>query len=1014
MKTFSYLIFAFVLTIFLVGTISAMEIDNWKSYDSINKEVTITNAFGLGTELAKIRLDYNSDTCLINCEANLYLDLKQDYPDALKYLKFYRYEKEKLVEVDLKEYVIQVRTGSYVEENPYDVRMCADQINKINCITEKRIRKVTRYIYEDFNDADLKAGKYYLKIRGKKNAGETIEWIPTFLGKEIDEWAIWGAGFNQGLFAYYNMSSNLTSVGSHHLLNVGTPLYTLTNALVDESVNLTVDGNELNLPGDVDAFNMVNAKNTSLVFWFAPQNTTLGEDGWLISNYGAGGGGITQQGIAGTKIYSYKWIVDAGDWTSNAMLEQGKWTYVAITRNSSSACIQINVSGGSNQQHCETPAGTVIDDSRLLEYGTSTVDRDFVGMMDEIGWWNRTLSQSEITDLYNDGNGLTYDDVSPLGVTISLSAPSDNYETINTTTFFSSNFTMAGGNMSNATLFVWNPDGTLFKTNSTLITEISNSTNLSLSGFSVGAHPWNYFGCGTNSSSYNCSFYTTNRTLNIVSYEINNEFWNNQTTEGNIENFILNISVAGSLQVSTANLNYNGTNYAGTLENVGGGVYSIRRKLLIPPTTTAINNTFFWDIDMSDDSNLNSTSHNQSVFNFGLDNCSSNSLLILNYSLNDEEIKTLINGTLYNSTIEVDVQIFSYGGINQITNYSGKVYNQSNNHAPICISSNALNNTQYSMSSVVRYDSDQYAAEFYNIQNFTLTNITIPQNISLYELKDVDSTTFLITFKDVDYLPEEDALIQITRKYVSDGIFRTVEIPKTDSSGQTTGHFDTDNVVYTIIVTKNGITKATFSNIVVVCEDAVIGNCKLNLNAASGGTPFTTWDEIGKLSYDISFSKTNRKITTTFTTTDGSTRTVSVNTTKFDRFGNNTICTDSLSSSSGTLICDVPPTFGNLTMVSKLYSEGELVTTKTFTIAVDPTETFGTDAIVFVLVLVLTLPLLMITDTIGMIFGAFVGLIVAGLLLFYNTGSYLGPTSAMIWFLIAGGIIVWKIWRLSK
>jgi len=1016
------MMFAIVFMVFLVGTVSASwDWDNKKVYDDTTKTATIKNSI-LGIipsdTLAEVTLLSNTEYCIVNCEAEMKLDLKVDYSNPFKELNFYNFKaKGGLVVRDLEDYEILVRTGSYIEEQEYEIRTCVDQVNKVGCVSQKKIREVTRYTWENFNDADLKAGEYHIKIKGEKNANEVIEWIPTFLGREIDEWATWGLGLDVGLYAYYNMSSNQSSVGHYNLTVVGTPTYPTANGLIEQSANITGEGVEFNIPGDVDAFNMVNAKNTSLRFWFRPDNSSLGEDGYLVSNYeGVDGGAMVQFSADPTKIYFYKWIDSVADWTSNSLLEAGNWTQVVVVRNASSACVYINVSGGSvGQDYCETPAGTVSDGTRLLEYGVAIVDRDFVGMIDEIGWWNRTLTPSEVNDLYNNGAGISQSSYeSPLELTITLSHPADNQDITNSTIFFGANFSVGSGNVTNATLYVWNPGGTLFKKNITTLTGTSNSTNLSLSGFSVGAHPWNYFLCGVNSTDYNCTFANANRTVDINAFSIFDEYYVNETVEGNLEDFILNISVLGSLQVSTANLNYNGTNYAGTIENVGGGTFSLRRQLTIPQTNTAINNTFFWDIDLSDDSNQNSSNHNQSVFNFGVDNCTSHSLVILNYSLDDEELKTNINGSYYNTSIEVDVGIYSYGGEDLITNYSTKFTNLSNNHAPICINSKSLNNTQYSLTSVARYDGDEYAAEFYNIQNYTLTNTTIPQNISLYDLKDSDATTFLVTFKDTDFLPEEDALIQITRKYVADGIFRTVEIPKTDSSGQTIGHFDTDNVIYTIIVTKNGNTLASFENIVVVCEDAVIGDCKLNLNAASGGTPFTTWGEIGNLDYDISFSKSNRRVTTTFTTTDGSTRTISINTTKFDRFGNNTICTDSLSSSAGTLTCDIPQSFGNVTVVSDLYSDGELVTTRTFTIAIDPIDTFGNDAVIFVLILVLTLPLMMITDTIGMIFGAFVGLVVAGILLFYNTGSIFGETSIIIWFLVAGGIIVWKIWRVTK
>ena len=53
----------------IVGSVSAWDWDNVKSYDSEKKEVTITNALGLGSDLAKYKLTHNTNQCYQNCEA---------------------------------------------------------------------------------------------------------------------------------------------------------------------------------------------------------------------------------------------------------------------------------------------------------------------------------------------------------------------------------------------------------------------------------------------------------------------------------------------------------------------------------------------------------------------------------------------------------------------------------------------------------------------------------------------------------------------------------------------------------------------------------------------------------------------------------------------------------------------------------------------------------------------------------------------------------------------------------
>ena len=63
------MIIILMLVMLLVPTVCAWEWDNIKSYDTQTKEITITNALGLGGDLAKYKLTYNTDECLINCYA---------------------------------------------------------------------------------------------------------------------------------------------------------------------------------------------------------------------------------------------------------------------------------------------------------------------------------------------------------------------------------------------------------------------------------------------------------------------------------------------------------------------------------------------------------------------------------------------------------------------------------------------------------------------------------------------------------------------------------------------------------------------------------------------------------------------------------------------------------------------------------------------------------------------------------------------------------------------------------
>ncbi len=595
-----------------------------------------------------------------------------------------------------------------------------------------------------------------------------------------------------------------------------------------------------------------------------------------------------------------------------------------------------------------------------------------------------------------------------LAMSVTLNEPA------NATTFSSSQKNLSasyeGGIhvLKNATYYIWFADNSTVFNNSLTVTipSATNVTNNSFSGIQPENYLWNIKACGETATATLCKFADSNFSFTFGAEIIDLNF-SNPVTEGNTESFKVNITVPSGFQLSTANLIYDGSSFIGSIDSITGTNYSISRSLEIPAVTADINKTFFWSFTLENGFNHNSTSNIQQTNNVGIDDCSAFSTLILNFTLRDEETKEQLDVVTYDSNIEVDVNINPTNSLNPIITFSQN-YSQVNS-AHVCIDNDLLNST-YDMYVEVLYEANTYASEHYNIQKASLTNTTIPQNISLFDLNASDSQTFLITFKDEFFLPVENALIDIQRKYTEDGVFRSVEIPKTDSSGQTTGHFDLEGVLYTLLVTQNGSILAAFNNTAIVCQDQLIGDCRLNLNAFSTSIPFTAWESVGGLSYTMDFSEASRTITTIFTTSDGTAKAVLINTTLQDRWGNKSVCSDSLTSSSGTLTCTIPATFGNATFISKLFSDGELVTTRVFKISPNVEQYFGkANAGVMILILIITIPLMLTTSTIGVVLGIFAGVIMAVLLNLYTSGSLLGVASSITWVIIAGGIIIWKI-----
>lgn len=493
---------------------------------------------------------------------------------------------------------------------------------------------------------------------------------------------------------------------------------------------------------------------------------------------------------------------------------------------------------------------------------------------------------------------------------------------------------------------------------------------------------------------------------NILSIDISSDYfieYNQTVFKTSYEMFSL-INITNSTAPTNAILNYNGVEYEANVYSLGNNNYTIRSNIEVPNTAGSYEFFFQWNIGASTETSENRT---QQVNSLAIDDCSVYSTMILNYTLRDEESQSILSGSAENTTIEVDIDIFFPTSQYPVAEYSHE-YDKTN-PATVCIDS-LIEGTTLNLDAVARYQSVKRDSELYHIQNYELTDGSIPNHINLYDLNSSKSKDFLITFRDSNFLPVEDALIVINRKYISEGVFKSVEIPKTDLSGQAIGHFVESEAIYSIIVTKNGTTLATFNNIAVICQDKLTEDCRIELDAFTVGQEFPDFSTIDNLNYLIEFNEATRNITLTFATIDGSSPKVQMNVTKYDRFGNNTICDDISNSVTDTIICHIPESYGNVTVYLELFNNNKFIESRMYKIQEKLfSDEMEDEGYFYTLVLVLTIPFLFAGNLIGFLIGIFIGLLVSSLLLFYQQKTLLGVGSAIIWLLVLIGAVVWKI-----
>ena len=210
------------------------------------------------------------------------------------------------------------------------------------------------------------------------------------------------------IVAYWKLESNSNdSVASYNGTDTNV---TYITGKIGNGANITGTGGDGISVADNTVFDVNNAKTVSCWIKFDTQTSNdiiIGKYGDFASadNYK---NGWFFQAVNGSGIRASVYNdTPTGYVTSySTMPSTGVWTHMVMTFNGSTE-LKLFVNG-SQVGSTITTAGTFsFNNTSNLWFGKSSGD-PFDGMVDEIGIWSRTLSDAEITSLYNGGNGLTY------------------------------------------------------------------------------------------------------------------------------------------------------------------------------------------------------------------------------------------------------------------------------------------------------------------------------------------------------------------------------------------------------------------------------------------------------------------------------------------------------------------------------------------------------------------------------------------------------------------------------
>lgn len=533
-----------------------------------------------------------------------------------------------------------------------------------------------------------------------------------------------------------------------------------------------------------------------------------------------------------------------------------------------------------------------------------------------------------------------------------------------------------------------------------------NGTNISLVGI-INSTQFNL----SRITEQNLTFYANDSVgnLNITflnwTYKVFSiqESYPTSILEGSEGTFLINITSSSSSIVPY--LIYDGTAYLGTAIKDGNNYY-ISNIIDIPTVTANTNKTFYWSMLLSDASIVNTTATNLTVLNFAIDNCTLNSNKIITFLLKDEETTNLLSGESRN--IETDFSLYSTDNL-LISTYHTQWTNQSN--VSICINSTLIGE-QYKYDMVTTFSVDNYVVEYWYADKEYLNASLIPITINLMDLLASDSTSFLFNFFDSTGLAVDNIIVHTWRKYVGEGIFREVERSKQNEDGDTIVHLVEEDVIYYFTITKDNLLLYTSETYTALCQAVP---CSITLNEGGAFAGFEEdWDLVDNGGYLVSSNSLTRLVTLNFSTTTPSTFNLTVY--KLDSEGNLVIIgssqTTSLEDSIDVL---VPLISGNQTYFASVYQNGEFKRSFWINFNNNARTYIGNTLSIFIAVLIiLSLGLLAVSEGSGTIIFILMGLFLTAILGLVNWNSSGVVSSILVYLIVAGGLIIWKVTKKDR
>ncbi len=482
----------------MMSMVSAFEFDNVKRYDSNTRTATIKNAFGLPEFLG----GGNIATAQLLTPLNYRVGLGEQYVWEMKIQGFKNYN-DFIKTIDLYDKSDNMKEISRdfdlrkreTIQSPYPTYKCSDTISPNGTVMEDCIVNGTKYedkeVWTKLEKVDFKKGDtLFVRMYTFVENGDHIEWIPTIAGERVEEWAEWTADLNVNLVSYWAMEDASGAIqdgtpNNNDLTANNAPTYQATGKV---NFGLGFDGiNNYLSSSDAD----LKPVHATLSFWIKSDDAA-----WDDFSQVGSGNDLRIFFPSGTTNFQAHWQTAGGN-ANTAEYSMGTitdWHYVEITYDGTTTRLLLD---GINLENNTVISGDLTYDDGFVVAtqagfeGTRVLD----GIVDELSLYSEASTQSQSTQRYNGGTGITYTADFNTDPTVTLISP------VNTTNYTLSpqsiDFTCYGSDDINFTEMEFYLNGSLTQTNSS---GLNNTNYIFQESLTDGEYNWSCIGNDNNSA----------------------------------------------------------------------------------------------------------------------------------------------------------------------------------------------------------------------------------------------------------------------------------------------------------------------------------------------------------------------------------------------------------------------------------------------------------------------------------------------------------------------------------